>query len=124
MTHAPVTVRGPGVGDRYSKVHCPAFDLNYLTKNLSFLVPGSNQRQQSLSDSTQRRSISSERLQQRAELLLLVLTGQPAAAASLRRSAAEQTQALPDDAAAVRQRHLARDRRARAHAGAGTGGEC
>lgn len=110
------------------EAHFPTVDFHCVPKNLSFLpsflVPGSNQRQQSLSDGTQWRSVPSERLQQRAELLLLVLAGQPAAAAGLRRSAAEQTQALPDHAAAVRQRHLARDRRARAHAGAGTGGEC
>lgn len=86
--------------------------------------PCSNQRQQSLADGPQWRPLPPQRLQQRAELLLLVLAGQPAAAAGLRRPAAQQAQALPDDAAAVRQRHLARDRRARPHAGAGTGGEC
>lgn len=100
------------------------FSCRFLPFHQKSLFPCSNQRQQSLADGPQRRPLPSQRLQQRAELLLLVLAGQPAAAAGLRRPAAQQAQALPDDAAAVRQRHLARDRRARSHAGAGTGGEC
>lgn len=100
------------------------FSCRFLLFNQKCLFLCSNQRQQSLADGPQRRPLPSQRLQQRAELLLLVLAGQPAAAAGLRRPAAQQAQALPDDAAAVRQRHLARDRRARPHAGAGTGGEC
>lgn len=118
MTLSPPTGSG-----RVGLRHFSAFHFYHLTKDLCLLVPGSNQRQHALADGAQRRSVSSERLQQRAELLVVVLAGQPAAAAGLWRSAAEQTQALPDDAAAVRQRHLARDRRACAHAGAGTGGE-
>lgn len=70
------------------------------------LVSRSNQWQQPLSYSAQRRSISSKRLQQRSQLLLLILAGQPAAAAGLRRPAAQQAQALPHNPTAVWQRHL------------------
>lgn len=84
----------------------------------------SEQWQQSLSHSPQWRPLPTQRLQQRAKLLLLLLAGQPAAAAGLRRTAAEQAQALPHHPAAVRQRHLARDRRARTHVGARPSGEC
>lgn len=86
-------------------------------------ISHSKQRQQSLPHGAQRRPLASQRLQQRPQLLLLLLAGQPAAAAGLRRPAAQQAQALPDHPATVRQRHLARDRRARPHAGARTGGE-
>ena len=86
-------------------------------------MSSSNQRQHSLAHGAQRRPLPPQRLQQRPQLLLLVLASQPAAAAGVRRPAAQQAEALPHHAAAVRQRHLARDRRACPDAGAGPGGE-
>lgn len=87
------------------------------------LVSRSNQWQQPFSYGAQRRSISPKRLQQRPQLLLLLLAGQPAAAAGLWRAAAQQAQALPHNPTAVWQRHLTGNRRAGPHVSARTSGE-
>lgn len=92
--------------------------------DLCCVLAPSDQRKQPLSHGAQRRSVPAQRLQQWPQLLVLLLAGQPAAAAGLRRPTAQQAEAFPHDPAAVRKRHLARNWRARPHAGARTGGEC
>ncbi len=82
----------------------------------------SDQWDQSLAADAQRHSLAASALQQRPFIIIFLLSGQSAASSHLRRAAAEQTQALPHNTAAVRQRHLARDRRERPEPGAGAGG--
>lgn len=65
-----------------------------------------NQWKQPLTYSAQRCAVASQWLQQRPQLLLVLLTGQSAAASGVRRPSAQQAQALSHDSAAVRQRHL------------------
>lgn len=69
----------------------------------------SAERKQPLSYVPERRSVHSQWLQQRAGHVVDGFAVQPAAPASLRRPAAVQVEALPDDAAAVRQRYIAGD---------------
>lgn len=91
--------------------------------HLSCLFVCSAEWEQSFSHVAKRCSIHSQWLQQRASHVLDGLAVQPAAPARLRSPAALQTEALPDDAAAVRKRHLARDRRESAQPRVGPGGK-
>ncbi|KAM6057909.1 protein CBFA2T3 isoform 8-T8 [Chlamydotis macqueenii] len=75
----------------------------------------SDEREQPLADRHQWGPVHPQRVQQRAGHLLQRLPLHPPAPAGLRRPPALQAQALPHHAAAVRQRHLPRDRGAGAH---------
>lgn len=83
----------------------------------------SDERQQPLTHGHPRCPVYAQWLQQRPSHLIHSLAVHTAPAPGLRGAAAQQTQAVPHHPAAVWQRHLARDRGARAHTGAGTGGE-
>ena len=75
----------------------------------------SNQRHEPFAHSLERRPVAAQRLQQRALLLFLLVSGESAAAPSLRRQAAQQAETVPHHLAAVWQWHFARDRRASPH---------
>ena len=85
--------------------------------------PRSDERQQPLAHGHRRRPVHAQWLQQWPGHLMHGRTVHTAAAPSLWGPAAQQAQALPGHPAAVRQRHLPRDRGACAHAGAGARGE-
>lgn len=84
----------------------------------------SDERQQPLTDGHPWCPVYTQWLQQWASHLIHRLAVHTAPAPSVRGAAAQQAQAVPHHPAAVRQRHLARDRGACAHAGVGAGGEC
>lgn len=83
----------------------------------------SDERQQPLTHGHPRCPVYAQWLQQRPSHLIHRLAVHTAPAPGLRGAAAQQTQTVPHHPAAVWQRHLTRDRGARTHTGAGTGGE-
>ena len=112
------TCCGPGALSAASK-GCPGACDSRLHPH-ALCASRSDERRQPLADSHQRCPV---RLQQWPGHLLHGLAVHAAAAPGVRGAAAQQTEALPGHPAAVRQRHLAGDRGARAHAGAGARGE-
>lgn len=84
-----------------------------LISSRHLLLLPSDQREPSLPTNPERSALSATALQQRAFLLFFLFAGEPAAAGHLWGSPAEQAEALPDNAAAVWQRHFPRDRRQR-----------
>lgn len=75
----------------------------------------SNQWHEPFTHSLEWRPVAAQRLQQRALLFFLLVSGESTAAPCLRRQAAQQAETVPHYLAAVWQRHFARDRRASPH---------
>lgn len=86
----------------------PLYHLNPSLPPPLFLSPllSSDQWESPFPANPECSAVSTAAVQQRTVLFLFLLAGQPAAAGHVRRSPAEQAEAVPDHAAAVWQRHL------------------